>query len=110
MRILEIISEEISALPDNSKKLHLLKQLMQKPIAAKHGVQALHSIIFNSEIEDLLTTLSDEDPSQDIRQPFVEYLQTAYPEIGEMFIDREPMARDDNIDGTLSPLGHKAEN
>lgn len=104
-----IVNEEIIAIPDSNSKLVLLKNIMKRPLVAKHAKQALHNVLSNSDLNTLLTSLETEDPSQDIRPAMSEYLSTAYPEISEFISDSNTGIRDNNIEGTLSVVGHKDE-
>ena len=107
--IFTVINEGVWALPDSDKKLKALYNLIQRPILAKHAAKTFNHIIGTDALRDLLTTMAEEDPEADVRGAVFEYLQTAYPEIYHFLKNDDSMLRDENIEGTLSPLGHKDE-
>lgn len=103
------ISEDVWALPDNDKKLLAFKKIMCRPLEAKHAAKTLDCLIGTSELQSMLNDMASEDPTQDCRDAVQEYLSVAYPEIDNYMRGDDDMLRDDNIEGTLSPLGHKDE-
>ena len=65
--------------------------------------------IFNTpNLEQLLDSLCKDDPLSDARPAIVDYIKAEHPELASRFMTLG-MLRDENIEGSLSPLGHKDE-
>lgn len=103
------ISEETWALPDDDKKLLTLQKLMASPLPAKHAHQALEPLLGTCELHDMLRAMDGEDPEQDCRDAIQKYISVAFPQVDNAIRCDNDMLRNDNIEGTLSPLGHKDE-
>lgn len=103
------LNEEVWALPDTEKKVNALHGIMSQPLPAKRGHQALEPLLGTCELHDMLRAMADEDPEQDCRDAIQKYISVAFPQIDNMMRFDNDMLRNDNIEGTLSPLGHKDE-
>jgi len=105
MKIKEITSESISLHDQNDKVL--LAKLFKRPITVRIAKDQILPMLNTPLFNDLLISLEKLE-SGDIRPEIVDYLDAEYPQISNDFRDF-PMKREDNLEGTLSPLGHKDE-
>lgn len=102
------MAEEVDKLPQDKSEMGALSDALQKPIIAKDAEQIFRPLIWTSNLKVLLNQLRNEDEKQDVRAPVYQYLETEYPQIAQKFTQFES-SRDFNLEGTLSPLGHKDE-
>lgn len=106
MKIEEISGENVK-LPD-SNGIKELKRIFNHPINPEEAMHYILPIFSTPLLKQTIKTLRREEHLCDTRPHIVDYMKAEYPLLVDHFKDLE-MLRDDNIEGTLSPLGHKDE-
>jgi len=103
----DITNDDLVKLPDNDG-LVKFKKIMKHPLTPEEAQAYILPIFDTPNLKTLLKSLNRDDHLCDVRPHVVDYLKVEYPQFAERFINLD-MLRDDNIEGTLSPLGHKDE-
>jgi hypothetical protein len=62
------------ALPKNDADVEKIMSILSKPVKAKDA-KALFNLLGDDEVFDFVSELKDEDPDQDVRNPFVGFIQ-----------------------------------
>lgn len=106
MKIDEITSDSVN-LPDEDG-LKEFNRVMEHPLTPEEALVRVLPIINTPLLKQTLKSLNSNDHLCDARPHIVDYLKAEYPQIADCFVKLD-MLRSDNIEGTLSPLGHKDE-
>jgi hypothetical protein len=106
MKIDEITNNSVE-LPDE-EGLKKLDKAMKHPLTPEEAMTYVLPIINTPLLKQTLKSLNMNNHLCDARPHIVDYLKAEYPQIVDCFVKLD-MLRSDNIEGTLSPLGHKDE-